>query len=227
MTSKHYMEEINNHGSKWTNEERNKLLIAVKEGKKIVEISNDHKRTIGGIRGQLKRIAIELNSEKKSIEEICVLTGLNRRDVEQYIKSSRKRSKRKSEVNEELKEPTVTELIKDMNKLFQQIIKKQEQLEQILDDWKDNDKLDSEIKISSDTDDDQCYSKPITKLDLTVNNYETLVSPSSDDFNSLHSLEPTEQIKNNDDHTLTIPKKIKKIIVRKIYKKKTMTEQTH
>ncbi|AYV84379.1 MAG: hypothetical protein Hyperionvirus24_1, partial [Hyperionvirus sp.] len=90
------MEDQSNHGKPWSKEEKGKILPAIKEGKSISEIAKDHKRKIGGIRAQLGRIANELNSQNKSIEEIGILTGLNKGEIEESIETYQNRSNKSS-----------------------------------------------------------------------------------------------------------------------------------
>ena len=73
-------------GMKWEDEEVLKLLSSIKQKKSIEEISLEHKRTIGGINSQRKKIAAEYYfNDKKTIEEIMKYTGLTKEEIEDTI----------------------------------------------------------------------------------------------------------------------------------------------
>jgi hypothetical protein len=74
-------------GQKWEQEEVQKLLTSIKEKKPVSEIAAEHERTIGGIRSEQRKLAADYwFTDKKPIEEIVILTGLPKEDIELTIK---------------------------------------------------------------------------------------------------------------------------------------------
>ena len=58
-------------GDPWTSEEEKKLLQSISDGKSIATISKEHDRTPGSIRGRMRRIAVQMIGNGKTIEEVC------------------------------------------------------------------------------------------------------------------------------------------------------------
>ena len=74
-------------GQKWEQEEVQKLLASIKEKKPVYEIAKEHQRNNGGIYAELRKLAADFwFKDKKPIEEIVILTGLPKEDIELAIK---------------------------------------------------------------------------------------------------------------------------------------------
>ena len=58
-------------GDPWTSEEEKKLLQSISDGKSIATISSEHDRTPGSIRSRMRRIAVQMIGNGKTIEEVC------------------------------------------------------------------------------------------------------------------------------------------------------------
>jgi Werner syndrome ATP-dependent helicase len=69
-------QNADNHNSKWTHDQEDRLLNDLALNKKIRVISGELGRTDGSIRSRLKQIACRLYSEGKSLEEISRITKL-------------------------------------------------------------------------------------------------------------------------------------------------------
>jgi len=74
-------------GQKWEQEEVQKLLASIKEKKPVSEIAKEHQRNNGGIYAELRKLAADFwFKDKKPMEEIIILTGLPKEDIELTIK---------------------------------------------------------------------------------------------------------------------------------------------
>lgn len=70
-------------GNRWTPEEETRLIDSLGQGKDIDEIAKEHKRTSGGIRSRMSMIALRMiESEGKSIEEVCVALHMTSEEIE-------------------------------------------------------------------------------------------------------------------------------------------------
>ncbi|AYV81144.1 MAG: hypothetical protein Harvfovirus18_12 [Harvfovirus sp.] len=122
--------EVNDAVKAWTGEEEELLLENVRRGMGLLQLSVEHKRSDQRIKSRLKLIAFQLYNEKKSIEEIVILTGLEPIEVELAIKRFAEIQKKIPPA--ETKVTPTNKLFMEMNKLLQQLINKQAQLEKIL-----------------------------------------------------------------------------------------------
>ena len=69
-------------GAPWKDEELIQLLTSVKNKESFQEIAKKHERTLGGIRSKLRQLAAEYyTNDDKSIEEIKVITGLDKESI--------------------------------------------------------------------------------------------------------------------------------------------------
>ena len=114
---------ISNKGKPWADDEVRQLLSEIKNGKTTNEIANIHKRTYGGIRARLNKMAYDYYTEGRPIDEICKFTGLSSTEVLKYIKRSEITDKKKEYIVREFELEGDTTPIK--KKTF--IIKKREQ----------------------------------------------------------------------------------------------------
>lgn len=79
-----------NSGTKWTIDEEEKLLKLISDGKDLYDISDEHKRNVGGIINRLETISWRLYNNGKSIDEIYnVLKLISKDDIELAIKIMR------------------------------------------------------------------------------------------------------------------------------------------
>ena len=91
-------------GKRWDDTEVMKLLIAVKKGKTLVDIAASHERTQGSIVAKLCGLATDYHfNDKKSMEEITVITGLSRDMIEDAIQ--------RRTYKQEIAEPTMKEVM--------------------------------------------------------------------------------------------------------------------
>lgn len=70
------------------------LLNSIRKNKSISEIATEHQRTVGGIQAQIRKLAADYwFNDKRPIEEIIQLTGLNKEEIEEAIqlRESKKR----------------------------------------------------------------------------------------------------------------------------------------
>jgi len=82
-----------NMGKPWKDDEVLKLLKFIQKKKSILEIAQEHERTEGGIRSQLRGLAADYHfNENRSIEEIQKYTGLSKEEIEDTI--NRRKNKR-------------------------------------------------------------------------------------------------------------------------------------
>jgi len=87
-------------GKKWDNDETEKLLQSIKNKKSYETISIEHERTIGGISSQIKKVALEYYSKDIPFEEIEVITGLNKEQINEAIKRQKNKiNSKKSNIN--------------------------------------------------------------------------------------------------------------------------------
>jgi hypothetical protein len=75
-----------NLGKKWSDEEVQALLQAVKRGETQAQIAEKHQRTVGGIRGRLKQLAADYyHNDNRPIQEIMKFTGLDLETISDAI----------------------------------------------------------------------------------------------------------------------------------------------
>jgi len=73
-------------GKPWTDEEVVQLLASIKKKKSIEDIATEHQRTVGGINGQRKRLAIDYYfNDDRTIEQIGKFTGLTEEQIKDAI----------------------------------------------------------------------------------------------------------------------------------------------
>jgi predicted transposase YdaD len=77
------------HGSRWTKEEEQLLLVELRDGHKISEIAEHHGRTVGGITARQKVIATKMLEEGKPMAQVCKTTRL----TEDIIRQSQTQKK--------------------------------------------------------------------------------------------------------------------------------------
>lgn len=108
---------VSNHGAPWTLEEEENLLKRVKENKTIDQISKEHKRTVGSIRGKLCNIAVKMHENASSISTILkTLKVLTNDDVEKAL-SREKFKKNKQTIKLNTNSERLAKIISIMNVL--------------------------------------------------------------------------------------------------------------
>ena len=75
-----------NYGNKWTDDDRNKLLNYLKEGKEIDFIANSLNRSEGGIRGEIKKIIFTKYLEGDDATKISKEMNIIYKNVKSIIK---------------------------------------------------------------------------------------------------------------------------------------------
>ena len=69
-------------GAPWTDKELIQMLTSVKNKESFQDIASKHERTLGGIKSKLRQLAAEYyTNDDKSIEEIKVITGLDKESI--------------------------------------------------------------------------------------------------------------------------------------------------
>lgn len=90
-------------GFLWKESEESQLLQEIHKGMSHLQIAKLHERTEGSIRGRLKNLALEMFTEEKlPFEQIYILTGINKHDIE-FIHNNEKDRKEKKELKQKEK----------------------------------------------------------------------------------------------------------------------------
>jgi hypothetical protein len=84
-------------GAPWTKEEEDTILAQVASGLHIAEIAVAQKRTSGGIRARLTRIACQLVEQKMSVFEAAGRTGIRAVRVQEALKRKTEQEEAKKE----------------------------------------------------------------------------------------------------------------------------------
>lgn len=70
-------------GNRWTPEEEQQLIDSLGNGQDIDDIAKKHKRTLGGIKSRIRKIAVRMiENDSKSIEEVCASLQITKEDIE-------------------------------------------------------------------------------------------------------------------------------------------------
>lgn len=137
-----------NEGSKWNTEDEQKIIDMRADKKTIEEIAEALERTKGGIKSRLNQIAYNyLNKEKKSIYEVCELTGYTEEKINLLVKRREKKTKGKNKYlyvndNDEIEDYSVKkskgknlvcdeDLNQKLNFIVQEIINMKKSIEDI------------------------------------------------------------------------------------------------
>jgi hypothetical protein len=124
-----------NMGQKWTDEEEILLLEELNKSIDIETISQNHKRTIGGINSRRKEIAYKMYLKNISMEEIIKKTKLDNECIRQTIEKKQnnnptKITEIKKPISIEIKKPISIESeiaeikndIKDLKKTIKELV---------------------------------------------------------------------------------------------------------
>lgn len=102
-------------GTKWTQEEEAQLVNSLRDGKNINDIAKEHKRTPGGILSRRRQLAVRMiESEGKSIEEVCMSLHMRPEDIEQ----PRQTAANNKTTASELKPETELEILNDIREIL-------------------------------------------------------------------------------------------------------------
>ena len=93
-----------NYGMPWTEDETQQLLIEIVRKQTHEQIAETHGRTVGGILGQLKKIAYNYYLEGKPFEKIIKYTGLTLEIIEDTIEREKNKNERKEIIKKEKEE---------------------------------------------------------------------------------------------------------------------------
>jgi hypothetical protein len=92
------MDKFTRIGAPWTKEEEHAILVHVASGMRIAEIAIAQKRTSGGIRSRLTRIACQLVEEEKvSVYEASGRTGIRAARIQEALRRKTDEAKAKAE----------------------------------------------------------------------------------------------------------------------------------
>ena len=89
-----------NYGMPWDEDETQQLLIEIARKLSHEEIAEKHGRTLGGIRGQLRKVAIDYYNKDMPIEKIIKYTSLSQEYIEKIIEYEKNRMNLKKEKEE-------------------------------------------------------------------------------------------------------------------------------
>jgi hypothetical protein len=102
-----------NMGEKWSDEEEIQLLLELKNDVDIETISQNHKRTIGGINSRCKEIAYRMYLKNVPIEEIIKKTKLDYNSIEQIIQ---KKQNKQNNITKKIKTKEIDNVFISINK---------------------------------------------------------------------------------------------------------------
>jgi hypothetical protein len=105
---------VTRKGQLWTDEEEMQLLKEIRKKKTIEEIATIHARTKGGIQSRLRELAYRYFCNERPIEDICILTGLEKNEVVDIITRKQAYEEYQNEKKEEKRKIT-----KDVKELEQ------------------------------------------------------------------------------------------------------------
>ena len=73
-------------GQPWNDDELGKLLRSIQKKKPVVQIAEEHERTVGGIQSRIHTLALDYHfNDKRPMEEIQRFTGLTKEQIELAI----------------------------------------------------------------------------------------------------------------------------------------------
>lgn len=102
-------------GNRWTPEEEAQLVDSLGNGKDIEDIAKEHKRTLGGIKSRMRHIAVRMiESDGKSIEQVCVMFNMTPEDIE----DAQKRRAANNKTTPMSKPETELEVLNDIRKIL-------------------------------------------------------------------------------------------------------------
>jgi hypothetical protein len=78
------------HGNRWTKEEENRLLQELEDNISIEQVSNNHKRSVKGIKARIRMFVREFYQAGMDIEDIVRKTRLSEEDVFDAMKKDNK-----------------------------------------------------------------------------------------------------------------------------------------
>ncbi len=115
------MPETSNVGMKWTPQEEQQLIESLRHGKDVNDIAKEHKRTQGGIKSHIKKIAVDMiENEGKSINDVCTLLHLTQKEIE-ISQNMRARKRCSAPTTPHSKNETTLDVLKDIRSLLLRI----------------------------------------------------------------------------------------------------------
>jgi argonaute-like protein implicated in RNA metabolism and viral defense len=107
-------------GQPWTVKETTDMLDAIENGKLLKDIAILHERTVGGIKGQLCKIAADLHFKNKaSLEDIMTVTSLSPGEIENAIFT---REEKMNEKDMRKKKADVGDLMREIGEIKKLLI---------------------------------------------------------------------------------------------------------
>jgi len=107
-------------GQPWTVKETTDLMDAIQNGELLKDIAILHERTVGGIKGQLGKIAADLHFKNKaSLEDIMTVTSLSRGEIENAIFT---REEKMNERNMRKKKADVGDMMREIGEMKKMLI---------------------------------------------------------------------------------------------------------
>ena len=128
---------LDNSGQKWTDKEETILLEELNQNINIDLISQNHKRTVGGIHSRCREIAYKMFINNISMEEIINKTKLNEEQIIETIKKRKNTPKKIKPIIENPKlfslENEVIEMKNDIKELKSSIKELIEMIKSVYD----------------------------------------------------------------------------------------------
>ena len=116
ITKMYYGRDVSKYparfGQPWKDEEVAQLLELIQQEKSIEEIATAHERTPGGIKAELKILAVTYFNQRRPMKEITKLIGLTAEQVEDAVLKSSKPKPEKKTTPSDMKE--VVALVKEI-----------------------------------------------------------------------------------------------------------------
>ena len=120
----------NRMGKRWEDSEEIELLEEIKNGLDFQSVADKHGRTLGGIIGRLKGVALRLHNLDTPMEEIIRITRLNRTDIFDFIYHDEMRKSKKQNKPKAVKK-NYTELESDINDIKSQLNRMNNNIEKL------------------------------------------------------------------------------------------------
>ena len=120
----------NRMGKRWEDSEEIELLEEIKNGLDFQSVADKHGRTLGGIIGRLKGVALRLHNLDTPMEEIIRITRLNRTDIFDFIHHDEMKKSKKLNNPKPVKK-NYTELESDINDIKSQLNRMNNNIEKL------------------------------------------------------------------------------------------------
>ena len=117
-------------GKRWEDSEEIELLEEIKNGLDFQSVADKHGRTVGGITGRLKVVALRLHNLDTPMDEIIRITRLNRTDIFDFIHHDEMKKSKKLNNPKPVKK-NYTELESDINDIKSQLNRMNNNIEKL------------------------------------------------------------------------------------------------